>query len=129
MKKPKSKLKSAVETNRYRGLAPIPTDIEDNVEYAQKRLEKQIPQAALELEWQLKFGDDKTRKEVALDILSFKGITKKSDGANQVVPAIQLIMNGQAPWTQVTIDSKPKNELVEGELVKEQDGHPKKIPS
>lgn len=97
---------------------PLPEDIVDPVAYAEKYLEKQIPQAARELNYQLKFGDDKTRKEIALEILSFKGITKKSDASAQVVPAVQLIMNGAAPFTQVTLTTKePSKELVEGTIV------------
>ena len=116
----KSRLVSATEPNHLKALKPIPKEAnEDPVKWASSHLENQIPQAAKELEWALKFGDDKTRREIALEILSFKGIAKKSDSNQQVVPAIQLIMSSPAPWSQVTINTKDPNQLVEGTVVKE----------
>lgn len=115
-----SRLVKAETPNHLKALDPIPPEAYDNpVEWADKHLEKQIPQAAKEVEYALKFGDAKTRREIAKDILSFKGIAKKGDGATQVVPAIQLIMNGSLPWS-AKIESGPTTPaLIEGEVIKE----------
>lgn len=99
-------------------LDPIPSDITDPVEWASEHLKKQIPQAAKELEWALKFGDAKTRRETALELLAFKGISKKTENNGQVVPAINLIMNGNTlPWAQPELPKVTAPELVEGEIV------------
>lgn len=122
--KNKRMLKSSTKTNNdqskresYFNETPGPSPTEDPVAWAEKFIEGQIAQSAKELAYQLKFGDDKTRKEIALDFLSFKGITKKGDNNGQVVPAIQVIMSGAAPWTQLTVQNKPAS-LIEGEVVK-----------
>ncbi len=117
-KNQKNRMVSA-ESTHLKTLAPIPKDIVDPVEWASKHLESLIPQSAKELEWVLKFGDAKSRKEVALELLSFKGIAKKNENTNQVVPAIQLIMNSPLPWSQVTVATEKPKELVEGTIIKD----------
>lgn len=116
----KSRLKSSTHLN---ALAPIPESAYDNpVEWATKHLEKQIPLSAKELEWQLKFGSAKVRKEIAIEMLAFKGISNRGPNTGQVIPAIQLIMTGAAPWSQQgennkTLPTSNRDQLVEGELV------------
>ena len=98
-----------------RALAPIPESAYDNpVEWSANHLEKQLPTAAKELEWQLKFGDARSRKEVAIEMLAYKGISSKGINTGIVVPAIQLIMNGPLPWTQV-VEGTVVTELPAGE--------------
>ncbi len=120
-KESKSRLQSAVSVNPTSRQAffekNTPRNVDDPTSWVNEHIDKQQIQSALELEYQLKFGDDKTRKELALEFLGFRGITKKQDTNGQVVPAIQVIMSGAAPWTQVSIESGKKPELVEGEVV------------
>jgi hypothetical protein len=102
-------------------LEKIPQEAMDNpVEWASKHLEKQIPLAAKELEWQLKFGDAKTRREIALETLAFKGISNRGPNTGQVVPAIQLIMSGPLPWTQVALPANQSPKLVEGLIIEKE---------
>ena len=113
-----NRMKSA-ESTHLKVLEPIPSEAYDNpVEWASSHLEKQIPQSAKELEWALKFGDARTRREIAIELLGMKGISKKGEGNTQVVPAIQLIMNGNLPWTQALPTATKTPELIEGEVTK-----------
>lgn len=105
---------------RFRQLDAIPEEAaKDPVGYAERHMESLIPHAAKELEWQLKFGDAKTRKEISLEMLAFKGISNRGPNTGQVVPAIQLIMNGAIPWSQSLPPSNNPPTLVEGEVIKE----------
>lgn len=97
---------------------PIPDEAMTNpTVWAEKRLESQIPTAALEVEYQLKFGDDKTRRELALEVMAMKGLSSKGPQTGTVVPAIQLIMNGPLPWNQPTLTTGTLPVTVEGTVV------------
>lgn len=106
--------------DRFSSLEPIPEEAKrDPVEWASKYGESLIPHSMKELEWQLKFGDAKSRKEIALEMLAFKGISNRGPNVGQVVPAIQLIVNttnGLLPFQSEevkklpeTIDATPMN--------------------
>ncbi len=119
-KEPQNRMKSADRVNHLRVLDPIPESASTNpVEWATSHLEKQIPLAAKELEWQLKFGDMRTRREIALETLAFKGISSKGTNNATIVPTIQLIMNAPLPWSQATSlgAGNNNNSHIEGEVV------------
>ena len=116
-KKIGNQMKSAYSTH-LTVLDPIPDSaIEDPVRWAADHIEKQIPLAAKELEWQLKFGDIKTRREIAIEFLGTKGISSRGSNNTQIVPAIQLILNGATlPWSQPQLE-QPKLPVVDGQVV------------
>lgn len=102
-------------------LDPIPSDAHTSpVTWADKHIESLVPQSAKEIEYGLKFGDAKTRLNLALEIMAMKGISSKGPQVGQVVPAIQLIMPAGTtlPWEQAKLGATPKvPELIEGEVV------------
>lgn len=116
----KSRMKEEVG-GHLRQLEPIPYDAHSNpVNWADKHMESLVPQSAKEIEYGLKFGDAKTRLNLALEIMAMKGISSKGPQVGQVVPAIQLIMPAGTtlPWEQAKLGASPKvPELIEGEVV------------
>ena len=120
-KKSSNRMAGTEVQRRFKDLDPIPPEARDNpVEWASQFAESMIPHSVKELEWQLKFGDSKSRKEVALEFLAFKGISNRGPNTGQVVPAIQLVINGALPWSQaqsVGLPSGPTKELVEGQVM------------
>lgn len=90
-KKPKSQLKKAEEVNRRDELAPIPDEAhKDPVKWAEAHVTTLVPQATKEVEYALKFGDNKTRLQIGLEILAMKGISSKVQQPPNSVPAINL---------------------------------------
>lgn len=118
VKKRNNKMNKATEVNHLARLEPLPQEASTNpVNWATDHLETLIPQAAKEYEYALKFGDSKTRLEIAGKIMAMKGLSDRGPQVSQVVPAIQLIVNqGPLPFQSVdqpkslpvTIDSTAK---------------------
>lgn len=95
------------------GLAALPPVREEDLEtYALKKATSLIPDAMAEVEYQLKFGDDKQRKEAALDVLDMTG-NRRRDALGGGGHTIILTLSPQdAPeWAggvrQARIDGQP----------------------
>lgn len=98
----KSKLKKAEEVNRREELAPIPAEAyKDPIGWADKHVETLVPQSVKEVEYALKFGDNRTRLQIGLEILAMKGISSKTNAPPPVPPAVNLTINtGLLPFQQ-----------------------------
>jgi hypothetical protein len=92
-------------------LEPTPADLagEAAETYVTDKLVRLLPDAVAELEFQLKFGDDKQRMEAARDVLDANGMRKR-DAVTAGGQTIVLNVNGPLPWaisgTPATIEGK-----------------------
>jgi hypothetical protein len=97
-------------------LEPIPSDIKDPIKWADDHIQTLAPQAAKELEWQLKFGSDQARREVARELLAMKGISSKREAGASVPAVINLTMVNNPFAKRIdVIDATPAPALPSGE--------------
>jgi hypothetical protein len=125
--------KLAVRAGRYaarRGLVPVPTGLQggEAEEYAQKKLVELLPEAVGNLEYDLKYGDDKARAEASHKVLAANGLANREQAGN-MVPPIVLNFTGVLPWMQVpgvspqTMKEVTKRaQIVDGETARSKDG-------
>lgn len=77
-----------------------------------KKLMDLTPYAVAELEYQLMYGTDKQRADMAMDILDRAGFGKKGESGGVGGPVIVVNLGtGKLPWA-------PKGEVVDGEVEK-----------
>lgn len=112
-----SQLQSASTIN-LRKLPPIPDEARHNpINWATEHTKSLVPEAAKNVEYAIKFGDDKTRLALSLEVMAMHGLSSKGPQQNSVVPAIQLILpQGGIPWNA----PEPKQiapSTVDGEVV------------
>lgn len=82
--------------------------------YVTKKLVDLTPYALAEMEFQLKFGDDKARTEMARDILDRAGFGKKEVGAVYQGPVLMITAPSgkiELPWLQ-RAPADPPQQLV-----------------
>jgi len=113
-----------------RALVPAPEGLHggDAEEYAQKKLVEMLPEAVANLEYDLKYGDDKQRSEASHKVLAANGMANREQAGN-MVPPIVLNFTGVLPWMQVpgvSADTarkvKARAEIVDGEASGSKDG-------
>jgi hypothetical protein len=71
-------------------------------QFVEQRSASLAPDALVELERQLKLGDDSQRREAARDILDMRGMRKRDAMQGTSQPLIQIMMSPgqQPPWVQ-----------------------------
>lgn len=105
--------------NHLNTLAPLPKDIQDPVGWADKHLERLVPLAAKEKEWQLKFGSDAARDRVASELLAIRGLGPKKDTAVTVQPVINLI-SAPSPWARAK-PALPEGQVIDAQVAEDKE--------
>lgn len=70
---------------------------EEAESWALQKISRLLPDAVAELEYQLKFGDDKQRMDAARDVLDANGLRKR-DAMGASGQTIVLNVSGPLPW-------------------------------
>lgn len=107
-RKPKGPTKPRYKKADIEAAKVAGTSAETAVAFAERRLDALIPFAALELDWQLKFGSEKARRESLFKLLESKQLLKTSNVGNvtSIAPVIQVNISKPLPWDnqkQVTV--------------------------
>lgn len=114
--------KAVAKRAMRRNLVPVPEGLDgaDAEEWAQKKAVQLLPDAAAELEYQLKYGDDSQRREAARDVLDMNGMRRRESGGNNAPTIILNLGNTKLPWEQKTDEKVVAGEATRSEAGKAQ---------
>lgn len=95
-----------------RELVPVPVLPTDEIEsYVDKKAVDLLPDAVAEVEYQLKYGDDKQRLEAAHDVLDMNGRRKREGLGNNTQTIVLNLGNAKLPWEIDVTPQKPSTVL------------------
>lgn len=82
------------------GILPPPKfdSPEEAVTWSEQRIKEISPRAVQELEYQLKYGTEKARRELSIDVLNRVGLKEQKAG-QATAPIIVIKLASQLPWT------------------------------
>lgn len=76
---------------------------EEAAEWSEQKLKDMLPEAVAQVQWDLRFGNDKVKSEAADKVLRANGLDKREAGVSKAQPTIVLNISGgsvSAPWLQ-----------------------------